>query len=541
MFGFSLQALVSRRLTLVVLLLLIFLTFIFYLLSSNVHAQSACSEPDSPLSAKEAVDQLNRCSIEKDVFDDKIFNLNQIMGTSDSLYIMLLGTSTLHPETNAATQGGGALAASGKLVASLYAHPPVSGVDYFAYQFKKLNPIQPVYAQTGIGYQALSPVAEIWRVFRNISYIGFVIVFVITGFMIMFRARISPQAVATVQDSIPRIIVALALVTFSYAIAGLMIDFMFLIMNITINFLAQAGLLDATKANVIFEKNIFGIIWGSWREIFATVANSISEIVKDAVDLGFLGNFVIKSFGGTIVGLIVGIALIFVMFRIFLALLNAYVMIIILTAAAPFFFLIQALPGNSGASSWFRQLASNISAFPVTALVLLFAAVLGGISNLGATSDQSAITSGDVGRFPLLVGGLDVSLIGKLIGIGLILITPEVITLVKNAISSGGRGGGGGGGGFAPAAAIGASLGAAGGYALGGAGKGYQAAAGILPSGFNPRTGEGPRSKLRFVNPAYWKQRSANANIGREEVGRKVAERRATRTTPGSDQGGGSA
>src|SRR3989344_6582363 len=95
----------------------------------TVHAQNC--EPGTPPTDAEAIDKINKCAIERNVFDDKIFNLNQIAGTTDSLYNLLTGVSRLHPETNDVTASSGALSASSHLVAALYSQPPASGVQYF--------------------------------------------------------------------------------------------------------------------------------------------------------------------------------------------------------------------------------------------------------------------------------------------------------------------------------------------------------------------------------------------------------------------------
>src|SRR3990167_4178740 len=182
-------AFIVHRKSPIVLFLFFFLILnTFYLIFAPTGANAQACTPTGPQSTRDSINQLNKCAIEKDIFDDKIFNLNQISGTSDSLFNLLTGRSQLHPETNAATDGGGSLAASGKMVAALYSSPPASGVYYFASVFHKFNPVQPTYAQTGtIGYDALSPVKTVWTAFRNFSYVGFVIVFVIIGFMIMLR------------------------------------------------------------------------------------------------------------------------------------------------------------------------------------------------------------------------------------------------------------------------------------------------------------------------------------------------------------------
>lgn len=443
---FSLQKFAFR---LFVALLFLF-TIHFSLFTSDVHAQGACA-PQPGLTTKEAIDKINKCVIEKNTFDDKIFNLNQLAGTTDSIYNLLTGKSQLHPETDTVTAGTGALAATGKLVATLYSVPPVSGVSYFASQIQKFNPIQPVYAQEGIGFKALIPVQPIWTVFRNAAYVGFVIIFIIIGFMIMFRAHISPQAVATVQDSLPRIVVALILVTFSYALAGLMIDLMFLFLNIVINLLQQTPLLT-DQGDIIFKKSVFGVTFAAWDEIVSSVADAMANIIDQLVKIPVL-NKILGFFGGGLAGIIVGIAILFVMFRVFIMLLMAYVMIIILTMFAPFFFLIQALPGNTGAREWFKQMAANVAVFPTVALMFIFAGILGGLEALGG-SGASQFSPQQIGQFPLLAGDIKFDALGKLIGLGFLLMTPEAANLVKNAIGAKGPA-------FGPAAAGALGAGAA--------------------------------------------------------------------------------
>ncbi len=394
-------------------------------------------------------------------FDSDVFTVGQGYATLEFFNFITWGESPANPRwsTNV-TKRTGALAMTGNMIASLYSAPPASGVQYFAQKIHDLNPVTPAYAAAGgIGYQTLGPVQKIWIAFRNIAYVGFIIVFVIMGFMIMFRAHISPQAVATVQDSIPRLVIALILVTFSYAIAGFMIDIMFLILNIAIQALISAKLL--TGADYVFQKNVFQVIWGSWKDIFGSVASAISTLIDDAITLpGFFDNL-FGWVGGTLSAIVIGIAILFIMFRIFLMLLMAYVMIILLTMFAPFFFLVQALPGNNGAKEWFRQMASNIAVFPTVALMFILAGILGGIGAL-APGAPAAIQPAQIGQFPLIIGNLNAQAIGQLIGIGFLLVTPSAADIVKNAFGGKGQGGGMGNLGAAAMASIGAGAGVVG-------------------------------------------------------------------------------
>jgi len=96
---------------------------------------------------------------------------------------------------------------------------PVSGVVYTKNLLNKFHIVSPVYAQ-GIGFNAANSIMELWKVTRNISYMLLVLIVIVMAFMIMFRVKISPQVIISVQSALPKLIIAVILITFSYAIAG---------------------------------------------------------------------------------------------------------------------------------------------------------------------------------------------------------------------------------------------------------------------------------------------------------------------------------
>lgn len=428
------------------LLLAVSLFFVFCLVSfiftRSAHAIADCAPATTTV---DAINRVNKCAISTSAFDDKIFNFNQMAGTVCSIQRLLTGTCELQPEINKVTAGTGALASAGRAVAMLYSVQPVSGVQYFAGVIQRFNPIQPAYAQGtaanascpagsnagGIGFSSLCPVQNVWSAFRNISYIGFIIVFIITGFMVMFRSKISPQAIATIQDSLPRIVVALILVTFSYAFVGLMIDAMFVILNVVINALGPggAGLIDIQGANKVISSNVFQVVWGAKGGVFDTVFHSVNNIIEQMFNIDKLNN-VLGFLGGGLVAIMAAIAMLFVMFKVFFMLLMSYISIIVLTIFAPFILLFQALPGNNGAKEWFKQVAANISVFPVVALMFILAGMLSGIPSLGGT-DTGKFPQENVGQFPLFTGGLGLDNLGPLIGLGILFVTPSTAKLVR--------------------------------------------------------------------------------------------------------------
>src|SRR5690606_17169499 len=96
-------------------------------------------------------------------------------------------------------------------------------------------------------FAGLLPLMGIWTAMRNIVYLLFVLIFIILGLGIMFRLQIDPRAVLSIQSQLPRIVIALILVTFSYAIAGFLIDLMYLSLFLIINIFHSQGLDPSTN------------------------------------------------------------------------------------------------------------------------------------------------------------------------------------------------------------------------------------------------------------------------------------------------------
>ncbi len=102
-------------------------------------------------------------------------------------------------------------------------------------------------ANVGIGYCGLTPFIGLWAAFRNVSYLFLTVIFLIIGLAIMFRVKIDPRTVMSIENQLPKLIVGLVLITFSYAIAGLMIDFMYVLIYVVFNFMnAQTAALGVS-------------------------------------------------------------------------------------------------------------------------------------------------------------------------------------------------------------------------------------------------------------------------------------------------------
>jgi hypothetical protein len=188
-------------------------------------------------------------------------------------------------EMNPNKEPTGALRSTGKYLAHFIGTKPVSSNEYFASLFYNIGiPINtPAYAQVGVGFDVFQPVLSLWRAFRNIAYLLYVVVFVIIGFMIMLRRKIDPQTVISIQSALPRLVITLLLITFSYAIAGLVIDFMYVAIYVPV-FLLSAGssrVFEEPSAviSILMNHNLFGIITNPGLSMAEAPAQAAIDII----------------------------------------------------------------------------------------------------------------------------------------------------------------------------------------------------------------------------------------------------------------------
>jgi hypothetical protein len=338
---------------------------------------------------------------------------------------------------------GGAAGAIGGVITAMVLTPPASSVTYFADVAQNIGLVKPAYAQ-GLGFAGLNPVLNIWKAFRNLAYIAFILIFVLYGFMIMFRVKIDPRTVVSFQMALPKIVVALILVTFSYAIVGLMVDLSYVLIFLMLSFFETAGLIKTGGAlqiqDIVFNQNIFRVLFNNFGNFAGGPAGAVGEVVSH-----FLGGSGLAHIAGSLVGglaaLIIAIAIVFAMFKIFFSLLSAYIGIIMSVIFAPIKLLLDVLPGQSGFAGWMIDLVANILVFPATIFMITLAAVLvgsgfaGGQNPWGVTNPgYGSSPTGGTGWVPPLLGlqgGAGVAYIPSLIALGMILMTPKVLDTIK--------------------------------------------------------------------------------------------------------------
>lgn len=265
------------------------------------------------------------------------------------------------------------------LMAFAYSSPPVSGISYLADAGERLNLIQPTYAQEPVGLKKIGGFRTVWTAFRNISYVFFVIIFIIIGFAIMFRVKINPQAVVTIQSALPKIVLGLILITFSYAIVGFMFDITYVVINLVLftfkELLSPIGLSKLLPEGAVTgDWQLLGVVLWFVFPIFVTifivllilgaVVGTIATLITGGAAL------VPASIGLGILLLLVLIFFLYLVIRIFWASTMAYVKILISLIFAPFQLLVGIIPGSNATGSWFRNLFSNFAT-----LIIIFTMV----------------------------------------------------------------------------------------------------------------------------------------------------------------------
>ena len=252
-----------------------------------------------------------------------------------------------------------------------------------------------VYAETETGpydsgYTELinSGIVGLWTQVRNIAYVFFIVIFIIVGFMIMFRSKIGGQTLITLGNSLPNVILALIGVTFSFAIAGLIIDLGGIIMAI---------LADIFGGTSSFENLVtlesFGSIFGTFGNIFELGLGGNGWLgIFGGVSIG-VGALIAVLGGGAIgfIGLVVVLAILGVItvgtFKVFISLIKAFLGILLGVVTGPIQIAISAIPGKGpGFINWILSIFRNVLVYPITFAILNLPGVIASIDGEGGIS-----------------------------------------------------------------------------------------------------------------------------------------------------------
>lgn len=326
-------------------------------------------------------------------------------------------------------------------IAMVIKNQPASAGVYVADLMQRINPIEPAYAQ-GIGFTSLDPILPLWKATRNMANLFMVVVFIFVGFAIMFRYRLNPQTVVNIQNALPQLVITLLLINFSYAIVGLMIDIMYismyLIFNVAINTVFTNGEEQTKLASAIFNQSF---LRNSLRFAGDTrAAADLGQLIEDVLpDVGPL-NDVVGAIAGVLAYLVLLVVITFNAFKVFFALLGAYIQIVLAVIFGPLKLLMNAYPGSQAFTSWIKGVAAHLAVFPVVISMLLILFALTGKYGAGDTLQEGGERSGF--SPPQLTTSSPEGYNG-LIALGIILTLPTIVDQTKKAMGAEGSGIGG--------------------------------------------------------------------------------------------------
>jgi len=368
------------------------------------------------------------------------------------------------------------------------ANPPASGVMWAYTGLQSAGFIPKTYAAEGFGFATIRPYAAIWKIFRDVAYMFLVLILVALGFMIMFRMKLNPQTVISIENALPRIVVALILITFSFAIAGFMIDLMYVSIIIIISILSNGntyynatqfqnefivaqplklwsdataragggsliptlagsllGLFPQIVVSVI--RSIFGFLTiillhnpFNWT-FLDPIAGGLNDITAATVGIGKIPGAILKPFLGILVWgtvfllgvyvvfpliayILLGGTFLFLCLRIFALLFMSYIKLLLNIILSPFLLMFEAIPGKSSFTSWLKNIIGYLMVFPITVAVFLIGYI---IINTSLPAGYNDI------HFPYLTG-IDSNSFKILIGVGLIILIPDLVKAAKEAL-----------------------------------------------------------------------------------------------------------
>jgi|GEM_PF-1465041 len=216
---------------------------------------------------------------------------------------------------------------------------PVSLAAYYKHNLQKIPVIgDTAYAQS---YNAwgMELALSLWEKSRNIAYAMMSAIMLVIGILIITRKRINPQTVVTVQTALPRIVISLLLITFSYPIG-------------------------AVFASMVIPLTVLVV-----RIFFGAVLQQIGSLA-DMNTLVMIITLLVATFGsqgiialatGMLLGAMTLIAMLVVIVKILLINLKILLAIIL----APIQFAVAAIPGQEQVlQDWFKKMIARVLAIP---------------------------------------------------------------------------------------------------------------------------------------------------------------------------------
>lgn len=378
-------------------------------------------------------------------------------------------------------------------MAYMYNKVPASTVYTAEETVAYLNPVNEVNAQgvptfnLSSGNEVLLAIGGVHQQVQRLVFFIYIIIFMVIVFAIMMRKKIGGQTYVSVVNSIPRIIISLLLVTFSYQICALVIDAgnigYQIIYSLSTNSIQYRGCDNQTLVNCDADSvqrlgssaNFTGkdellkaMMPGDSRmsvfQIFGTSGANDTATLQSGVNIdpsADFGNGILSMLVGaiitaanktqtegsnqiadfasgganTLLAWVLSVAAVFAAFKLFFALFKDYLTIMLYPIIAPITFATYAMPGQDKAIETFiRNMAGSV--FSMVAVYGMF--VLMFLFGRGFFVDPDGGDKLNLYKPPLLAltSTTNISWLYAFAAYGIFIITPKVPEEVKKMIGA---------------------------------------------------------------------------------------------------------
>jgi hypothetical protein len=237
---------------------------------------------------------------------------------------------------------------------------------------------------------------DLWKAVRNVSLGMISIVLLYTGVMIIMRKKVNPQLVVSVQYAIPKILVGLVLIIFSFPIGAA-------ITGITWALFRGAGQIVSNFAtgNNLTDQQFGGV--------------AMLAIVIAGLKNGF------AQFAYIVLTIVITIVMLLLKLVVELKAIMIYIKMVMSTITAPFEFALGTIPGNDDTiKNWFTRMAKyGLSVFamglviPATLTIAMnILWIYSGIDPTTGANQGTKLEVAGMGSFMTIIGPLVIVILG---------------------------------------------------------------------------------------------------------------------------------
>ena len=247
---------------------------------------------------------------------------------------------------------------------------PLNLALYFREQVKNVPVVgAKVYAQGEGRYNNLfgaNFAFLLWKAFRNMAYGLMSIFLIIIGIFIMVRKKSDPKTVLTLQAALPKIVISLVLITFSFAIGATMTNFMFPLRKIS------DSVFTSVTRDIFDEQFGAGANTGGILSMTGGIVSAlgVGALIAALAGPGAIAGVIAVGVIGAVLASLIALVLLIVTIMVYIKTLIIYVKMLGDTIMSPLVFAWGAIPGNDAAIiNWFKKMAAKL--ISVTAMYFL--------------------------------------------------------------------------------------------------------------------------------------------------------------------------